>query len=87
MIADTNTERLAEAQEGMDASAKEMGDRVETLGAHIEEAKKEQQRAKDDPAVPTAAAADWEDTAPEDSTGEDPSGFDDPESEEEEEEE
>jgi hypothetical protein len=31
-------------------------------------------------------AGDWEDTEPEDSTGEDPSAFDDPESDEEDEE-
>jgi len=76
---DTQEHRVEEAEAEMGRTADELQERSEKLGEQIDDAKQTVKRAQDDEAVPTAAG-DWEETEPEDSTGEDPSGFDDPES-------
>jgi hypothetical protein len=74
----TEERGVEETQQEMSSTADEMAERSERLGDQIESTKQGWEQAKGDSAVPTAAG-DWEDSEPDDSTGEDPSGFDDPE--------
>ena len=78
---DTEEQRIEEASEAAGATADDLGERNERLGEQIQDAKSTNEQALADEKVPTASA-DWEDSEPEDSTDDDPSGagFDDPES-------
>ena len=78
-MADTQEQRVDEAQEKMGETAREMEQRGAEVGEHIDEAKQTWSQAQSSGAAPSAAG-DWEDSEPDDSTGEDASGFDDPES-------
>jgi len=78
-MAETQERRLDEAGQQADATVEELEEHGERVGAGIDHAKKTLDDAQRSREVPTAAG-DWEDSEPDDSTGEDPSGFDDPES-------
>lgn len=80
MTAETQGDRVAQAEDEMDRSAAEMQERVDKLDSHIGETKETWERAKKGDMVPTAAG-DWEDTE-DDAGGDDASAFDDPEVEE-----
>ena len=75
---DTQERRVDEAEEAMSRSADELEERSGRLGQDIDETKKTWEQAKASEQTPTAAG-DWEDTD-DDAGGEDPHGFDDPES-------
>ena len=74
----TEERGVEEKQQEMSTTADEMAERSDRLGEQIEDTKQGWEQAKADSGTPTAAG-DWEDTEPDDSTGEDPAGFDDPE--------
>jgi hypothetical protein len=76
---DTQQRRLEEAEQQMDSTAEDLEHRSEQLGEQIQEAKQTWSQATKETGV-TEASGDWEDTEPDDAIGEDPSGFDDPES-------
>jgi hypothetical protein len=78
-MAETQFDRLDEAQQAADSTVEELEERSEKVGQGIEHAKKRWDDAQKSEDVPSAAG-DWEDTEPDDAVGEDPSGFDDPES-------
>jgi hypothetical protein len=71
--------RVEEAERQAGATADDLQERSDDLGGEIEETRSDWEAVKQDTSVPTAAG-DWEDTEPDDATGEDPTGFDDPES-------
>ena len=81
-MAETQFDRVREASDDAEATVNELEERSETVGDDIRHAKKRWDEAQTSEDVPSASG-DWEDTEPDDSTGEDPSGFDDPEAEEE----
>lgn len=83
-MTETQSDRVEEADEAAQSTVDDLEKRGEKVGEGIEHAKKQWDDAKRSEDVPTAAG-DWEDSEPDDSTGEDPSGFDDPEAEEEDE--
>jgi hypothetical protein len=62
----------------VDAKTADLDQKSEEVGESIEQAKRHQEQTMADESVPTAAG-DWEETEPDDSTGDDPAGFDDPE--------
>jgi hypothetical protein len=68
-----------EIQQGLEHDADELDERIDKLGDHIEDARRKAQPRAEEAAPIEDAAGDWEDTEPTDSTGEDASGFDDPE--------
>jgi hypothetical protein len=80
-MTETHVDRVEEASKAAEADVDELAQRNEKLGEGIQHAKKRWQDAQQSEGVPTAAG-DWEDTEPDDSTGEDPAGFDDPEADE-----
>jgi len=77
-MSETEEGRVQEATRDMEATAEELDERSEQLGDRISETKEDWEQAKGDTNVPTASG-DWEDSEPDDPTGDDPSGFDDPE--------
>jgi|1186.fasta_scaffold134470_2 hypothetical protein len=68
-----------EIERGLEHDADELDERIDKLGDHIEDARRKAQPRAEEAAPIEDAAGDWEDTEPVDSTGEDASGFDDPE--------
>jgi hypothetical protein len=78
-MAETDERRVKEAEDQMEATAEEMAERSDELDGQIDSTKQRWEHAKADTSVPTATG-DWEDTEPDESTGEDATGFDDPES-------
>ena len=85
-MSETEERRVDEAHESAEATVEDLARRNDQLGDHIEGAKKTWDNAQQSEGVATAAG-DWEDTEPDEATGEDPSGFDDPEAIDEDEEE
>jgi hypothetical protein len=75
---ETHLEGVKDATQAAETTADDLEQRSEKVGEGIEHAKKRWDDAQSSEDVPSAAG-DWEDTEPDDSTGEDPSGFDDPE--------
>jgi hypothetical protein len=69
---------VREAEQDAGSTADDLAERGDRLDDQIEETRQGWKQAQADDDVPTAAG-DWEDTEPDDSTGEDPTGFDDPE--------
>ena len=66
--------------------ADELDERIGRLDDHIGEAKRKAVARQEEGSPFDEAAGDWDDTEPEDSTGEDASAFDDPEADDEDEE-
>ena len=85
-MAEKQLDRVREASEDANSTVEELEERSEKVGQDIEHAKKRWDDAQKSEDVPSAAG-DWEDSEPDDSTGEDPAGFDDPEAESEDEDE
>src|SRR3954464_11840065 len=80
-MADTEereVDKIGDPEHDMEGTADELSQRSEKLGDQIADAKQTHEKAQADANVPTAAG-DWEDTEPDDSTGDDATGFDDPE--------
>ena len=75
-----------EIERDLQHDADELDERIDRLGDHIGEARKKAQARADESKPLEETAGDWEDTEPDDATGDDPSAFDDPEADEEEEE-
>jgi hypothetical protein len=69
----------ADAEQRLEQDAADMDERLHKLEDHIDEAqtKAADRRREADPA--SEVAGDWEDTEPDSVIGEDPSAFDDPE--------
>jgi predicted nucleic acid-binding Zn-ribbon protein len=84
-MADTQFDRVDEATQAAETTVEDLEQRSEKVGEGIQHAKKRWDDAQKSEDVPSAAG-DWEDTEPEETAGEDPSGFDDPESVEDEDE-
>ena len=78
-MAEPHEREVEEAREDAESTVDDLEKRSDRLGEHIEDAKKTWDNAQQSEGVATAAG-DWEDTEPDDALGEDPSGFDDPES-------
>ena len=81
-MAETQVDRVREASDEAESTVEELEQRSERVGDGIKHAKKRWDDAQSSEDVPTATG-DWEDSEPDDSTGEDPAGFDDPEADEE----
>jgi hypothetical protein len=84
MTSDTEHTTTEGPEREMERGAEEPEEGIERLGEHIEDAEKATERRAE--VVGEGVGGDWEDTD-DDAGGEDPSGFDDPESDEEDEEE
>jgi capsule polysaccharide export protein KpsE/RkpR len=80
-MAETQLDQVREASDDAEATVDDLQERSERVGEGIQHAKKRWDDAQKSEDVPSAAG-DWEDTEPDDSTGEDPAGFDDPEADE-----
>jgi hypothetical protein len=72
-------------EQDLERSGDELEERIERLDEHIGEARQEAEARSEDPDPVEDTAGDWEDTD-DDSGGEDPEAFDDPENVEEDEE-
>ena len=74
-------------ERGLRRDADELDERIDRLGDHIDEARRQAQARQEEGRPFEDAAGDWEDTEPAESTGEDPAAFDDPDDDEDDDEE
>ena len=72
-------------EDELERTGDELEERIEHLDDHIGEARQEAKARKEEDDPSEDVAGDWEDTE-DDTGGEDPAGFDDPEADEEDEE-
>ena len=77
-MAETQFDRVGEASDDAETTVEELQERSERVGDDIQHAKKRWDDAQTSGDAPKAAG-DWEESEPDDSNGEDPAGFDDPE--------